>query len=629
MLYEALVNQAARLSSRSLWNMPDLETWKRELPQRRRQWREMLGLDPLPERNDLNATVTGILERDRYRVEKLYYEPLRGARVAANLYVPVGAGPFPGVVYVCGHNETAKIDYQHHGQWFAQNGYVAIVVDAIQIGESVGDHYGTIFEQYWHWYSLGYTPAGVEVWSAMRALDYLQSRQEVDPTRLGITGLSGGGTMSWFTGAADERLTVVAPVCQTGTMLQHIQDRTLDGHCDCTFWVNTYGWDFPDVAALIAPRPLCVGAASEDSLFRPYAYRELERRARQLYDLHGCLDHFKLVEDRIQHGYSEKILAEVFGHFERYLKGSAQPQAGKLPEQREKDEDLWVYPGGKSPSDDRMADVDHWFIPLPEIPVAPGRKEWEAHRDKSLARLRAVTFRHIPAQRAVPECEVRFHGATPHVNLRQVKFESEPGLPVRIMLGFPQKVGKPFPLVVLPMQETDERNNALVGGQVRGVSWVTNGRAMVEVRGTGCTSIGPGLYRFAKRAYNLFGQTLPERRVYDLLRALDFLFTVEGVADITLYGHGPMAPVAIYAALLDERIAGVILDQPVTTHWDGGPEFPRVLQTGDLPHNLALLFPRPITFVEAIPEAYQYTQEVYAKCGAADRITVAGPECEL
>ena len=69
----------------------------------------------------------------------------------------------------------------------------------------------------WNWLSLGYTPAGVEVWNAMRALDYLQTRPEVDPKLIGLTGISGGGAMTWYTAAVDERITAAAPVCSTFT----------------------------------------------------------------------------------------------------------------------------------------------------------------------------------------------------------------------------------------------------------------------------------------------------------------------------------------------------------------------------------------------------------------------------
>ena len=107
-----------------------------------------------------------------------------------------------------------------------------------------------IREERWDWPSRGYTPAGAEVWNAMRALDYLETRPDVDAKRMGVTGLSGGGVISWCLGAADERVKVVVPVCQSGSIEQVVADRGTDGHCDCAFWINYYRWCWPDIGRL-------------------------------------------------------------------------------------------------------------------------------------------------------------------------------------------------------------------------------------------------------------------------------------------------------------------------------------------------------------------------------------------
>jgi pimeloyl-ACP methyl ester carboxylesterase len=150
------------------------------------------------------------------------------------------------------------------------------------------------------------------------------------------------------------------------------------------------------------------------------------------------------------------------------------------------------------------------------------------------------------------------------------------------------------------------------------------GFACVEVRGTGASSIGPGLEWTARRAYPLVGQTFYERKTLDLLSAIQVLRQETGVGDVVVFGRGSEAAVAIYAALLDPSIKEIILQDPVITHWNGGPEFLNVLKTGDLPHNLALLFPRPITFVGKLPSAYEWTRTCYALCGEKERIRVVG-----
>src|SRR3954469_24662427 len=182
----------------------DLEAHRNEY---RRQLSEMLGLDPLPPRTPLDAVVTGKLERDGVIVEKVHLQSRPHLYVTGNLYLPAERnGKLPGVLYLCGHSNLkkngvsygAKVTYQHHGAWLAQNGFACLVIDTLQLGEIEGLHHGTNREGMWWWNSRGYTPAGVETWNATRAIDYLVSRPEVDAERIGVTGRSGGGAYSWF-----------------------------------------------------------------------------------------------------------------------------------------------------------------------------------------------------------------------------------------------------------------------------------------------------------------------------------------------------------------------------------------------------------------------------------------------
>ncbi|MFO7905986.1 MAG: acetylxylan esterase [Pirellulaceae bacterium] len=221
-LYESACQEARQVSSSSLAEPLPPAQWEATLKRRREMWREMLGLLPLPERAPLEATVTGVLDRGDYAVEKVHFQSVPGAHVIGNLYRPARpSGRLPAVLYLCGHTK-GKVNppYQANPRWFAQHGYVALVLDPIQLGESQGLHHGTYREGRWDWPSRGYTPLGTEVWNGMRALDYLATRDDVDPERMGVTGLSGGGVVSWCLGAADERLKVVVPVCQSGSVEQ-------------------------------------------------------------------------------------------------------------------------------------------------------------------------------------------------------------------------------------------------------------------------------------------------------------------------------------------------------------------------------------------------------------------------
>ena len=98
----------------------------------------------------------------------------------------------------------------------------------------------------------------------MRALDYLQSRKEIDPERIGATGRSGGGAYSWFIAAIDDRIKVTVPVAGITDLENHVVDGVVEGHCDCMYFVNTYRWDYPQLAAMVAPRPLLISNTDKD-----------------------------------------------------------------------------------------------------------------------------------------------------------------------------------------------------------------------------------------------------------------------------------------------------------------------------------------------------------------------------
>ena len=136
--------------------------------------REMMGFwdyPDSPQRTPLNVKVTGVVDRPRYRIEKLYYESLPKLYVDANLYVPKDLkGKAPGILYTCGHNQDQKGDYQAHGRRFAELGFVCLLIETIQRGESKGYHHGPYEEGWFHWYSRGYTVAGIEMYNGIRGL---------------------------------------------------------------------------------------------------------------------------------------------------------------------------------------------------------------------------------------------------------------------------------------------------------------------------------------------------------------------------------------------------------------------------------------------------------------------------
>ena len=147
MFQQYLVNRAAAVTRNNLADVTSLDDWKKRRPIVRQQLLYMLGLDPMPKKTPLNVRVTRRLEHDTYNIENIVFQSMPGLYVTGNLYVPKGVkGPLPAILYVCGHAPGpwgAKVNYQHHGIWWAKHGYVAFLIDTIEFGEVPGIHHGT------------------------------------------------------------------------------------------------------------------------------------------------------------------------------------------------------------------------------------------------------------------------------------------------------------------------------------------------------------------------------------------------------------------------------------------------------------------------------------------------------
>lgn len=625
-IYDSLCAQAQHISRNSLVEPMPREQWEGTLAQRRAMWHEMLGLSPMPERTPLKATVTGILDRGDYVVEKIHFQSVPGAYVIGNLYRPAKVtGRLPAVLYVCGHTKgKVSPTYQANPRWFGQHGYVALVLDPIQLGESQGLHHGTYREGRWDWPSRGYTPVGTEVWNGMRALDYLETRPDVDADRMGVTGLSGGGVVSWCLGAADERVKVVVPVCQSGSIEDVVVDRSTDGHCDCAFWINYYRWCWSDLGSLIAPRALLIASGTEDVLWRPSGFRDVSHRIRHQYAALEASDRFELAEDLTPHGYTPKLRKAIFTWFNTHLKGDPTPVEDDVTEFVEPEENLLVF-GGKLPEDDQMRKIDTLLVKKGEAPEVTDAAQWQAHQEAALARLRALTFRNMPADCTPGAGNVRQDGGSRvGMSLATYAFTTYDGLTLRLKTMRHADAPRPTPTVAYAIQP-EAKSTFAGGGASRPAIGAPLATAGVEVRNTGVTSVGPGYLWTLRRTYPLLGQTLPERQVYDLLAGVALLRRDSVTGQVALFGQGQTAPLAVYAALLDAKVSEVILAELPESHENPEtPEFLGILRIGDLPHNLALLWPRPITFVGAMPPAYEYTRKVYEKLGTADRIRVVG-----
>ena len=622
-----LMRVASELTHDSLAGINTLDAWQRVRAQRHPEFLEMMSLMDVPvegPRPPLNVTIVGTIRKPGYRIEKLYYESLPKLYVPANLYIPEGiTKPVPAILYVCGHARTQKVRYQAHARKFAELGFVCLIIETIQWGEVQGEHWGCYARGWFHWYSRGYTPAGVELWNAIRGLDLLCDRPEVDKEKLGVTGISGGGAQSWYIAAADPRIKAAAPVCGTGTVNAHIHQRTIDGHCDCMMPVNTYRRDYHDIGALVAPRPLLIASANRDGLYSIESVREVYFYTKHIYELYGQPDNIVLVETPGGHSYHKKSRTRIFSFFLEHLMGKKvpPPEVGDIDESESavlSADELKVYVDAP-PEDDRTKTIQETFIKVAAPPKISTTQELRAHREEVLQFLKQKTFGAFSDDPVPLDIRWEFRSQDGAAQGRDTfTFVSEEDYRLKIDIRWRQSPEHPNPVMVVLRSPNEDRWAS--EGFISGLDECWN-IAYFETRGVGETGWPANLQWHVRRAAAWTGRTVASMRVYDVLRCLQALRSLRGVDanQIGIAARGEMCAVALYAALLDGKTAAVLLQNPPATQ--NAPSEPdgrgqaiemlNCLRITDLPQVAGLLFPENMVIIGSMPDSYNWAKQLY------------------
>lgn len=250
----------------ALARFPDRASWDAYGAHVRQRIQSGAGLAPWPKRTPLNAVVRHRRVYDGYTVENVCFESVPGYYVTGNLFRPtVAKPPYAAILSTHGHaRPIAKPqDYDHHarfspgmqarGATLAQMGAVVLSIDMFAYGDSI-----QLFGQAAHHQPLAFT---IQLWNAMRAVDFLLEQDGVDPKRVGVSGESGGGTQAFMLTALDPRIAVSVPVVMVSSYFF--------GGCACesgrpTHRSSDHFVSNAMVAALAAPRPMLVVSDGKD-----------------------------------------------------------------------------------------------------------------------------------------------------------------------------------------------------------------------------------------------------------------------------------------------------------------------------------------------------------------------------
>jgi cephalosporin-C deacetylase-like acetyl esterase len=580
--------------------------------------RIMQAIGGFPERTRLNPKVTGVLERDGYRVEKLIYESQPRFFVTANLYVPAsGTAPYPAVLGVAGHSETGKsIDtYQYVWISLAKRGFIVLAFDPPGQGER---------SQYWDAAAgkskvgIGtreHTMAGIqcllsgttyarhETWDGIRGVDYLLTRPDVDPKRIGVAGNSGGGTQAAYLAVLEPRLAAAVSSCYiTSWEKLWFNPGPQDAEQNFPNFIRD-GLDFGDFLTAFAPRPILMETAIRD-YFPIDGARATYAEVQRIFGLLGAAERAGYFEYDDPHGWSKPRREALYRWMAKWLQN--RNDDGIEPAIKpESEADLRATATGQVATSLGGETVQTLNATLAE----------RLYRDRTASRIRdagklrpVVTARlamtRVPGKKATSHGEIVRDG----YKIEKLTIESDPGIQIPALLFVPSAKRGRMP-ALLWLHGSGKAVDAGVGGDIEQA--VRSGHIVLaaDVRGTGEGSwpqVKAGYseqWRMFNRAM-LIGKPLLGMQVADALAALDILAERPDVSSTSVMGKGNGGVVALYAAALEPRIAKVAVEGAPTSYMqivraethEGILDIvvPGVLRDFDLPDLERIIAPRPL-----------------------------------
>ncbi len=553
--------------------------------------RSIRDLYPLPAAGTpLKTTVTGALRHSGYRIEKLHFESRPGFIVTANLYVPDGEGPFPCVLGACGHSELGKAEekYQHFCAGLALKGFLVLVYDPIgqgeriQFGESKSEIGGCVAEHVTIGTKLSLTGdyfGSWRAWDGVRALDVLLDRPEADPRRVGMTGNSGGGTMTTIITALDDRLTMAAPSCFITTYRHNLENELPSDTEQIPPGIIAAGHEQYDHLISAAPRPTLI-CTKEDDFFDHRGSVEAFDVLRRVYAELGRVEDVELATGRGGHGFDRNLRESMYAFFIKHARVDASADEPDIEIHRA--DELFATPEGSVASIGSRTVLDY----CREHHTGGDRRG--GFSTERLARLLALS--------ELPETPPKYRVLRRRGDRSRIAVESEPA--VYAVLSFDEP-GSRFRIpdvaeasLFLPHLDADEPSPATNDG----ASYVLSTRGTGESRYD--TASGRDYFDLydSDYLYSSYGLMmnipLVGRKVFDVLRTIQLLDRC-GTKVTQLAGSGCGALIALYAAPFIDGLKKLVLRRCIPSMrmivdtepclWPQSVLIPGILEWFDLP----------------------------------------------
>ncbi len=600
MVRRYLLDQAEKAFLRREAAFEELKT-PAQMREHQRRMREFLRaqLGGFPERTPLQARIVARHERDGYSVERVLYQSRPGHYVTALLYLPEGPPPYPGVLIACGHAPSAKSTemYQRAGVLLAKGGMAALCYDPIGQGERHQILHADGRPRFENGIEhmlvavssipLGLSAATYRIWDGMRGIDYLTSREEIDPDRIGLTGNSGGGLVTTLLMALDERVACAAPSCYITHVKEMLHTQGPGDSEQQVYGEIAQGLGHADYLMIRAPKPTLICAATRDDMFDISGSWRSLREAKRFYGRMGVPERVDLVEADVVHGFFRPLRESMARWMRRWLLGIddiLREDDSPLLSEEEGSMQEFITASGPDYSEFRPVRLPVVRCsPDGQVQLIPGAVsvfQLNREREKELAVLRRAYWRRTPRDEALDEVR-RLAGirrlqelprlttedagtlTRPGYAIHKQVLHPEPGIRLPALRFAPDAGGRD---VVLYLHGEGKQVDAGPDGPIERL--VRDGREVlaVDLRGVGETQPAKGKWGYGP----LFGADWEEfymaymlGRSYLGMRAEEILAIARHLASapesdaarrVHLVGIGEAGPPALHAAALEPAL---------------------------------------------------------------------------
>jgi len=602
---------------------------------------------PLPQKTPLNARVTGVIQKDDYRVEKLIYESLPGYYVTAALFLPQNLkGRAPAVIYASGHtaNGFRSETYQHVIINLVKKGFIVLAFDPIGQGERLQyyneqdgkSRFGPTTEHSYpgaQCYISGYSPTKYFIWDGIRSVDYLLTREEVDPERIGMTGRSGGGTQTAYTAALDDRILAAAPECFITSMEYVLKSIGPQDAEQNLIHMISEGLDHADLLEVRAPKPGLMITTTRD-FFSIQGARETFGEVKQFYEALDAGEQMGMVEDDDGHASTKKNREAMYAFFQKYLDnpGSPSDQLVELINEQE----LWVTETGQlatSMESETIYSLNRKIArnQIAKLKLNRARNDIDEHIANTVSEVLVLSGISIPESYGKAVFSGRYVREEYMLEKYLIPGDGDYMLPAAMLK--PIGGGNKEVLLLLHEQGMEQ---AAVQDSLLIYSMLKQGYSLClfDVRGIG--SLGPGYLKGDAYidntsfnqwfAGNLTNKSLVAMRAEDILRITHFVKNdFEEFGTISALASGASGSALLHAAVFDTSIQNIGLLHPFMSFADIvlNPDYSPALipwtvagaiEAYDLSDLMAALSPRKLLIINPLSEIEDAASDEKKSC---------------